>query len=91
MGSGRKQHHTFIERLDIFGSNLPMFNIKGEQNVRTQTGGCISLMVIMTFMAYGTVKFLQLMSKHNPFISELTARNFYDFQTDLDLNAIGFK
>ena len=68
-----------------------MFNIKGEQKVRTQTGGCLSLMVVMTFMAYGAVKFSQLMSRHNPFISELTDRNFYDLNTKLDLNAINFK
>ena len=32
-----------------------------------------------------------MLSKHNPFISELTERNFYDFQTHLDLNSIQFK
>ena len=48
-------------------------------------------MVIMTFVAYGTVKFGQLMSKHNPFISELLERNFYDYKVKLDLPEIKFK
>ena len=48
-------------------------------------------MVIMTFVAYGAVKFGQLMSKHNPFISEITETNFYDYKYKLDLNAVRFK
>ena len=31
------------------------------------------------------------MSKHNPFISEMTERNIIDYNTRLDLNEIGFK
>jgi len=75
----------------MFGANVPMFNIKGETQIHTHTGGCVSLIVIMTIVAYSAIKFGQLMSKHNPFISEITDRNFYDFKEQLDLNAINFK
>ena len=31
------------------------------------------------------------MNKHNPFISEMTENNIYDYSTRLDLNEINFK
>ena len=46
--------------------------------------------MIMT-LVYGFIKFTHLMSKHNPFISEMTEKNFFDYNTRLDLNEINFK
>ena len=89
--SVHKKHHTFIERLDIFGVSLPMFNIKGETQVFTKTGGVLSLFVLMTWLSYGALKLTQLYKKHNPFISEITERNFFDIETKLDLNEIKFR
>ena len=80
-----------MERLDIFGASLPMFNIKGETHVYTKTGGVLSLFVLMTWLSYGIVKLAQLYKKHNPFISEIKEKNFYDADEKLDLNAIKFK
>ena len=68
-----------------------MFNIKGKSHVYTKTGGVISLCVLMTCMSYGAVKLSHVIDKHNPFISEITEKNFYDAEVKLDLNAIKFK
>ena len=51
----------------------------------------MSLLVVVVLLAYGTLKFSQMLSKHNPFISEITERNFFDYETSLDLNEIKFK
>ena len=68
-----------------------MFNIKGESQVLTKTGGVLSLCVIMTCLSYGAVKLTHVINKHNPFISEITEKNFYGNDYKLDLNAIKFK
>ena len=83
--------NTFLERIDLFGADLPVFNLKGKTQVLTKTGGCLSLMVILLWMVYGVIKFSQMMSKHNPFISEIKEKNFFDYNTRLDLNEINFK
>ena len=89
--SAQKKQNTFIERFDIFGASLPVFNIKGETQVFTKTGGVMSLFVLMTWLSYGAIKLTQLYKKHNPFISEITEKNFYGADQKLDLNAIKFK
>ena len=48
-------------------------------------------MVLLLWIVYGVIKFSQMMSKHNPFISEMTEKNFLDYNTRLDLNEINFK
>lgn len=51
----------------------------------------MSLLVVIVLLTYGALKFSQMLSKHNPFISEITERNFFDYETSLDLNEIKFK
>ena len=75
--SVHKKHHTFIERLDIFGANLPLFNIKGKTQVLTKMGRVLSLFVLMTWLSYGALKLTQMYKKHNPFISDITEKNSF--------------
>ena len=75
--AAQKKHCAIFERLDIYGESLPMFNIKGETKVFTKTGGVMSLIVLVTILSYGILKLTQLYKKHNPFISEITEKNFY--------------
>ena len=88
---GHRKQVGILEQMDMFGASLPVFNLSGETQVRTKTGGCLSLMFMAIFLAYGAVKFGQMMSKHNPFISEITEINFFDIETKLDLNEIKFR
>ena len=83
--------NNILERIDIFGADLPVFNLKGETQVLTKTGGCLSLVVMVVFLTYGLLKFMQMMDKHNPFISEMTEKNIFDYKTRLNLNEINFK
>ena len=83
--------NNILERIDIFGANLPVFNLKGETQVLTKTGGCLSLVVMIVFLTYGVLKFMQMMDKHNPFLSEMTEKNIFDYNTRLNLNEINFK
>lgn len=49
--------NNFLERIDLFGADLPVFNLKGQKQVLTKTGGCLSLMVMIVWLTYGALKF----------------------------------
>ena len=77
--------------MDIFGVDLPTFNIKGKSKVRTVTGGILSFFVGVIFVIYGSLKFSHLMEKYNPSISEVIKQNFYNSDTRLNPHDIGFR
>ena len=45
----------------------------------------------LVWLTYASLKLSHLLSKQNPMISEILERNFFDYQTKLDLTEIGFK
>ena len=57
--------------MDIFGVDYPTFNVKGETQVMTVTGGLLSLVVGIVFFIYATLKLSHLLDKYNPNISEV--------------------
>ena len=73
--------NTFLKRVDLFGAQIPGFNLKGETQVLTKTGGCLSVLLILIWGTYALLKFNEMVSKQNPFISETNEPNFYDYKT----------
>ena len=51
----------------------------------------MSLIAMIIWLAYAALKFEQMMSKHNPFISLMTEENIFDYTTRIDLNEINFR
>ena len=47
--------------MDMFGEPLPTFNIKGESDVRTHCGGCISITIIYIVFYFAAVKMQHLL------------------------------
>ena len=94
-GKNRKNRPANIQevfkKIDIFGAKLPSFNIKGETQVRTVTGGLLTSVLIVIFIGYATVKLTHLLDKKNPLIAERKQNNFYDSSTKVNFNEIGFK
>ena len=76
---------TVFQRFDGFGAPLPMFNLGGKTIVKTASGGLMSFMIFVIFFVYGTLKFMHLVTKHNPQISEVMEFNFYDMYRRLDV------
>ena len=70
--------NTILKHFDIFGAQIPGFNLKGETQVLTKTGGCLSVLLILIWSTYAMLKFNQMMGRQNPFISETNEPNFYD-------------
>ena len=64
--------------LDMFGSPLPAFNVRGEQSVRTHCGGCVSLLIMYLTFIFATLKLQHLMSKHNPSVNYFVERDAFD-------------
>ena len=57
--------------MDIFGVDLPTFNIKGESKVMTVTGGVLMSLVAFVFFIYASLKLSHMLDKYNPNISEV--------------------
>ena len=82
---------SVFKRMDIFGVDIPTFNIKGETKVMTVSGGLLSLLVGVVFFIYGSLKLSHLLDKYNPSISEIKEFNFYDSSERLVLDDFGFR
>ena len=61
-----------LKKVDVFGEALPTFNLKGETHVNTMTGGLCTFLIIIICLAYGCLKFIHLVDKVNPSVSEIT-------------------
>ena len=50
----------------MFAADLPKFNMRGEESVKTNIGGCCSIIIVFVSLMYATHKFNHLLTKHNP-------------------------
>ena len=67
-----------LPEIDTFGADLPPFNLRGETQVYTITGGIVTFIITVIMLLYSTVKFIQLATKDNPSVSEFTETSFFD-------------
>ena len=82
---------AIAEKLDLFSSPLPTFNLSGKPAITTYTGGFLSIGIIIVMMSYAYLKLDQLMAKHNPNISTLNEQAVYDSSEVLDFTEINFR
>ena len=64
--------------MDMFSEPLHTFNIKGQSDVRTHSGGCLSMLIIITAIAFALVKLDHLLARHNPTVNIFTQENAFD-------------
>ena len=79
-----------LKKIDIFGQPLPTFNLKGETAIPTLTGGIVTFLILIVFLAYSCLKFLHLINKHNPTIIENTEKDVFGSDDLINLDDIGF-
>ena len=65
--------------------------MSGATEVKTYTGGVMSVLVVTVLIAYGMIKLLHLLDKHNPNLAQYTETNVFDFNDRLNLNDIDFR
>ena len=82
---------SLLLKFDFFGSQLPVFNLKGASVVHTKMGGLLSFSIFVITMIYATIKLIQLFDRHNPNVTQFLERNVYDYREKLDLNEANFR
>ena len=41
-----------LQQIDLFGKEVPSFNLKGETHINTKVGGLVSALIIVTALLY---------------------------------------
>mgnify|MGYP001029142513 CR=1 FL=1 len=77
-----------VESLDIFGVPLPAFNFKGKRVIHTRLGGACTLLILAVTILFSCVKFVQLLDRHNPFLSQWYIDTY---EERMNLNEQGFR
>ena len=80
-----------LKKIDLFGRPLPSFNLKGETVIPTLTGGICTFLFICLLLAYGSLKFIDLIEKRNPQINIVTEQDVFNSDDLINLDEIGFK
>ena len=60
---------NYIRSLDSFAKEVPAFNIKGQSQVQSLVGGCLTLLIIIVTFSYATSKMIDLAQKKDPFVT----------------------
>ena len=55
------------------------------------TGGLVTSLIVIIMLIYGSIKIIQLITFHNPNVTEHLEKTVFDSSEQLDLNKIGFK
>ena len=83
-------YHVF-RSIDMFGQQVPSFNLKGQGFVNTVLGGVCTGVIILIVMLFATFKIRMLINKENPVMSELLIPDYYGVDDELYYNDIDFK
>lgn len=68
---------TFLRSIDRFGQNIPAFNIKGVDVIRTSVGGMLTGIVVILTLAYFIVKLQALVAGSDPIINQNIIFDYY--------------
>lgn len=67
-----------LKKLDIFRAPLPGFNIKGDQAVSSNIGGCVSVLIMIVTITFGLLKLEDLALRTNPTVSTFVQEDEFD-------------
>ena len=71
------QMPKILKSMDMFAADLPKFNIRGEESIKTNIGGCCSIIVIYISLMFAIHKFNHLITRHNPLINSYEQRDAF--------------
>ena len=66
-----------LKTVDMFALDLPKFNLRGEESIKTNIGGCCSIIIIYVSLMYAAHKFNHLITRHNPQVNSYEVRDAY--------------
>ena len=56
----------FVKNLDFFGAPIQFLNLRGETNVKTSAGACLSMFISALTLSFAMLKFEHLYTRKNP-------------------------
>ena len=59
----------FVKKFDLFGKQVPMFNLKGKNIIQTFEGAIISMVIFALTLSFSLLKFEHLINRRNPTIN----------------------
>ena len=63
----------FLKKFDIFGRDIPSFNINGKNTIQTIPGVIVSILIGLLTLSFGILKFEHLVRRKQPFINETSS------------------
>ena len=57
---------SMFRRVDVYGQELPSFNLKGEAHINTMIGGIMTIIILVLTVIYASTKIVQLINKEDP-------------------------
>lgn len=67
-----------LQNVDIFGAPLPSFNLQGASAVKTNAGGCFTLVIMTITLLFGLRKIQEMFMRKNPEIMQFVQENAYE-------------
>ena len=61
-----------LHSLDIFGQELPSFNLKGNPGIKTVAGGLMTVVIFIIALLYASIRMIILVNGENPQINVVT-------------------
>ena len=71
----------------MFAQPIPSFNVKGEETIKTNLGGAVSVMIAVLVLLYSVHKFGGLYNRSSPAIASYPIDTVVDEKNPIDLNA----
>ena len=78
----KKNRWDIFDRIDLFGSEPPHFNLERKDSIGTPFGFICSVLLITIILAFGCAKTIQLVNSDNPAISYFSEEGFYTQESD---------
>ena len=70
--------YSLLSKLDVFGQEVPRFNIRGREKINTPLGGLFTSLLMILVLFYGIAKLEHLLMHKNPAIT------MHEYQRKLD-------
>ena len=82
---------NLLKKIDQFGRPLPSFNLNGETEAHTVTGGLVTFTIIVIILSYGSLKLDHLINNHNANVTSVLETDVFDKFDIMNLSEIGFR
>ena len=83
--------NNYFQNMDVYGKEVPGFNIKGKHHLGTVAGGLMTTAILTISLLYAVIKTNHLVNASNPVMSALTIPGYYSSMDRFYLNEANFR